>query len=67
MITKTYKTIVEEVRSLKEAVAAKYEFDVVRIVAAARQRQESSDRRIIRQAEQATEASGDNVSSRIKD
>lgn len=44
-------TIVEEVRSHKEAVAAKHDFDVARIVAAARQRQEASGRRIIRQGE----------------
>ena len=49
MITENYMTIVEEVRSHKEAVAAKHEFDVARIVAAARLRQESSGRRIIRQ------------------
>ena len=52
MITDTHMTIVEEVRSFKEAVAAKHEFDVARIVDAARQRQETSGRRIIRQGEQ---------------
>jgi hypothetical protein len=55
MTTKNYTTIVEEVRSLKEAVAAKHDFDVARIVAAARQRQEASGRRIIRQGEGGTE------------
>ena len=45
-------TIVEEVRSFKEAVAAKHGFDVGRIVAAARQRQEASGCRVIRQGEQ---------------
>ena len=52
MITDTHMTIVEEVRSFKEAVAAKHGFDVARIVEAARQRQDASDRRIIRQGEQ---------------
>ena len=45
-------TIVEQVRSQKEAVAAKHDFDVNRIVAAARERQETSNRRVIRQGEQ---------------
>jgi hypothetical protein len=53
MITETYMTIVENVRSQKEAVAARHDFDIARIVADARQRQESSDRRVIRQGEQA--------------
>lgn len=53
MITDTYMTIVEQVRSQKEAVAARHDFDVARIIAAARVRQESSDRRVIRQGEQA--------------
>jgi len=52
MITDTHMTIVEEVRSFKEAVAAKHGFDVARIVDDARQRQETSGRRIIRQGEQ---------------
>ena len=52
MITKTYMTIVENVGSQKEAVAARRDFDVARIVADARRRQESSDRREIRQGEQ---------------
>ncbi len=51
MITDTHITIVEEVRSFKEAVAAKHGFDVARIVDAARQRQEVSGRLIIRQGE----------------
>jgi hypothetical protein len=45
-------TIVEEVRSCKEAFAARHGFDVARIVDAARQRQEASGPRIIRQGEQ---------------
>lgn len=52
MITDTL-TIVEEVRSFKESVAAKHGFDVARIVEAARVRQDASGRRIIRQGEQA--------------
>ena len=52
MIVSPETTIIEEVRSLKEANAAKHDFDVSRIIAAARQRQESSGRRIIRQGEQ---------------
>lgn len=46
-------TIIEQVRSHKEAVAAKHDFDIARIIAAARERQESSGRRVIRQGEQA--------------
>jgi hypothetical protein len=52
MITETYMTIIEQVRSQKEAVAARHDFDVARIIAAARQRQEISGRRVIRQGEQ---------------
>lgn len=52
MITETYMTIIEQVRSQKEAVAARHDFDVARIIAAARERQESSGRRVIRQGEQ---------------
>jgi len=52
MMANLETTIIEEVRSLKEANAAKYDFDVSRIIAAARQRQEASGRRIIRQGEQ---------------
>lgn len=51
MKTDTHMTIVEGVRSHKEALAAKFDFDVARMVADARKRQESSDRRIIRQGE----------------
>lgn len=51
MITNNEITIVEEVRALKEANAAKHDFDVSKIIDAARQRQEMSDRRIIRQGE----------------
>ena len=49
MIANTDTTIIEEVRSMKEANAAKYDFDVARIIQAARKRQETSGRRIIRQ------------------
>lgn len=52
MITNTHMSIVEEVRSFKEAVAAKHGFDVARIVEAARVRQDASGRRIIRQGKQ---------------
>jgi hypothetical protein len=52
MITETYMTIIEQVRTQKEAVAARHDFDVARIIAAARERQESSGRRVIRQGEQ---------------
>jgi hypothetical protein len=45
-------TIIEQVRTQKEAVAARHDFDVARIIAAARERQESSGRRVIRQGEQ---------------
>lgn len=53
MITDLHMSIVEQVRSQKEAVAARHDFDVARIIAAARVRQESSHRRVIRQGEQA--------------
>lgn len=52
MIANREMTIIEEVRSLKEANAAKHDFDVSRIIAAARQRQEASGHRIIRLGEQ---------------
>jgi hypothetical protein len=52
MIAETQMTIVERVRSHKENVAARHDFDVARIVADARLRQERSDRRVIRQGEQ---------------
>ncbi len=52
MKTETYITIVEEVRSQKEAVAARHDFNVARIVADARQRQERSGRRVIRHEDQ---------------
>ena len=53
MITDTHMSIVEQVRSQKEAVAARHGFNLARIIAAARERQESSNRRVIRQSEQA--------------
>jgi hypothetical protein len=52
MIADAQTSIIEEVRSAKEANAAKHDFDVARIIASARQRQEASGRRIIRQGEQ---------------
>jgi hypothetical protein len=52
MIASADKTIIEEVRSMKEANAAEYGFDISLIIQAARERQEASGRRIIRQAEQ---------------
>lgn len=53
MITDSHMSILEQVRSQKEAVAARHGFDVARIIASARERQESSKRRVIRQGEQA--------------
>ncbi len=44
-------SIIEEVRFLKEANAAEYDYDVTRIICDARQRQEVSKHRIIRQGE----------------
>jgi len=52
MITNKKQTIVEQVRALKEANAARCGFDVAEIIKSARLRQESSGRRIIRQGEQ---------------
>jgi len=49
MITDTTFSIIEQVRSQKEAVAARHDFDVTRIIASARERQEKSARRVIRQ------------------
>ena len=53
MITDIHMSIVEQVRSQKEAVAARHDFDVARIIAAARVRQDNSLRQVIRQGEQA--------------
>ena len=44
MKVKAEKTMIEEVRSLKEANAAKCDFDVARIIQSVRERQESSGR-----------------------
>lgn len=52
MITEKEYTLVEEVRALKEANAARCDFNVAKIIESARLRQESSGRRIIRQGEQ---------------
>lgn len=49
MTTNKEISIVEDVRALKESNAAKYDFDVSKIIDAARKRQESSGRTIIRQ------------------
>ena len=51
-------TIIEQVRSQKEAVAARHDFNVARIIEAARQRQEISGRRVIRQGKQDAPTSG---------
>lgn len=48
MITNTDTSIIEEVRALKEANAAAHDFDVARIVAASKERQEASGRDVIR-------------------
>ncbi|MFT5471306.1 MAG: hypothetical protein ACI8UO_006439 [Verrucomicrobiales bacterium] len=61
MIANTEMTIIEEVRAFKEANAAQHDFDISRIIAAARQRQESSDRKIIRQGEQWVAGDGGDV------
>jgi hypothetical protein len=68
MTTGTDMGIVEQVRSQKEAVAARHDFDVARIISAARVRQESSRRRIIRQGEPVRtrgESEGGEVSQRV--
>lgn len=64
MITKTYMTIIDQVRSHKEAVAARHDFDVVRIIAAARERQESSGHRVIRQGEQGGQNAAEQAATR---
>lgn len=53
MIANEETTIIEQVRAMKEANAGKHDFDVARIIASARLRQEESGHRIIRQAEKA--------------
>lgn len=42
------QSIIEEVRALKEANAAEHDFDIARIIAAARVRQETTGRVILR-------------------
>jgi len=49
MIAEKHKSIIEQVRALKEENAAEHRFSVSAIIEAARERQESSGRRIIRQ------------------
>lgn len=49
MKTEIEPTIVQQVRSLKEENAAQYGYSLEAIIASARERQEASGRRIIRQ------------------
>ena len=51
MITEANTTTIEQVRSLKEENAAEYGFSLEAIIVSARERQEASGRRIIRQVE----------------
>jgi len=48
MITEKEHSIVDEVHAMKEANAARFDFDIARIIESARLRQEDSGRRIIR-------------------
>ena len=48
MITEAQQSILEHVRSLKEANAAEHGYSIKAIIESARQRQEKSGRRIIR-------------------
>ena len=48
MITETQQSILEHVRSLKEANAAEHGYSIKKIIESARCRQEKSGRRIIR-------------------
>ncbi len=43
----THDPIVEEVRAIREQLSAKFDFDIARIIAVARQRQSSSSTRVI--------------------
>lgn len=61
MIADTHMTIIEQVRAQKEAVAAVHDFDVARIISAARERQERSGRTIIRQSDQKRAVPSDHV------
>jgi hypothetical protein len=49
MTTDIQESIIEHIRSLKEENAAEYGFSLEAIIASARERQEASGRRIIRQ------------------
>ncbi len=49
MIAEKHHSIIEQVRALKEENAAEHSFSVSAIIEAARERQESSGYRIIRQ------------------
>lgn len=48
MTNETQESIIEHIRSLKEENAAAYGYSLEAIIASARERQESSGRRIIR-------------------
>ena len=48
MTTETPESIIEHIRSLKEENAAEYGYSLEAIIASARERQNSSGRRIIR-------------------
>ena len=48
MITEDQNTVIEHVRSLKEANAAEHGYSIRSIIEAARERQDSTGRRIIR-------------------
>ena len=48
MTTETQESIIEHIRSLKEENAAEYGYSLEAIIASARERQNSSGRRIIR-------------------
>lgn len=54
MIAEKEHSIVEEVRTLKEANAARSGYHIEKIIESARYRQETSGRRIIRQVEVAS-------------
>lgn len=49
MKTETQQSIIEHIRSLKEENAAEHGYSLEAIIASARERQEASGRRVIRQ------------------
>ena len=59
MTTKTEESVIEHVRALKEENAAEHGFSLEAIIASARERQESSGRRIIRVAKGESGRRGD--------